>query len=88
MLGSVTRLYRYFLECLGEFDTTKWYAGEKARVQADAESVDSTLKMLFVTPEFLVVASGQQLLRVLSAQKRVSFLAVDEAHCISSWGHD
>jgi ATP-dependent DNA helicase RecQ len=42
------------------------------------------LKLLFVAPERL---SNERFLSIIR-QQRISLLAVDEAHCISAWGHN
>lgn len=44
------------------------------------------LKLLYVAPERLL-QSGDQFIEFLKSVK-VSLFAIDEAHCISSWGHD
>ena len=56
--------------------------GEIKQVKEDI--ANGITKLLYVAPESLTKEENVEFLR----SQKISFVAIDEAHCISEWGHD
>lgn len=52
------------------------------------EILDGKINIVYCSPEYLIKGDGMELVDMLVADDRLGFLAVDESHCISVWGHD
>ncbi|AMM51631.1 ATP-dependent DNA helicase RecQ [Rufibacter sp. DG15C] len=48
------------------------------------ETISGEVKLLYVAPESLTKEDTLDFLK----QAKITFVAIDEAHCISEWGHD
>ncbi|KAJ1338063.1 bloom syndrome protein [Microdochium nivale] len=61
---------------------------ERDRILNDLKTGHPRTRLLYVTPELCAMEHFRSRLKIVYEQRELARIAIDEAHCISEWGHD
>ncbi|XP_048133058.1 ATP-dependent DNA helicase Q-like 3 isoform X4 [Rhodamnia argentea] len=71
-----------------EFLSSTQTTQTKNKIYEDLALGKPSLRLLYVTPELIATPGFMSKLMKIHSRGLLNLIAIDEAHCISTWGHD
>ncbi|XKL69155.1 hypothetical protein PGB90_006924 [Kerria lacca] len=63
-------------------------SAQLSKTKSMDDIISGKCRILYVTPEWCTSESGNEILNQIKGVRKVTLIAIDEAHCVSQWGHD
>ncbi|KAL6560985.1 hypothetical protein OROHE_006162 [Orobanche hederae] len=71
-----------------EYLSSTQTAKAKHEIYENLDSGKPSLRLLYVTPELIATSGFMAKLTKIHDRGLLNLIAIDEAHCVSTWGHD